>query len=82
MACSARAQFVASPHNIVCALARGDLEFWSVVEKLQMTAAWDSQNGFAEKVREPVVIAALTGYQPESERKANKPRYLSAPNDL
>ena len=24
--------------------ARGDLEFWSEAEKLQMTAAWDSQN--------------------------------------
>jgi hypothetical protein len=25
-------------------LARGDLEFWSEAEKLQMTAVWDSQN--------------------------------------
>ncbi len=26
------------------ALERGDLEFWSAAEKLQMTAVWDSQN--------------------------------------
>ena len=73
MARSARTGKVAlSRHTLLCGWARGDLEFWSVEEKLQMTAAWDSQNGFAEKVREPVVIAALTGCQPESERKAKK----------
>jgi hypothetical protein len=44
MARSARAQTWLL-HTILCALARGDLEFWSVAEKLQMTAAWDSQNG-------------------------------------
>jgi len=32
-------------------LARGDLEFWSAAEKLQMTAAWDSQNGLRPKRR-------------------------------
>ncbi|HAD33631.1 MAG TPA: hypothetical protein DCF44_03910 [Chitinophagaceae bacterium] len=30
-------------------MARGDLEFWSEAEKLQMTAAWDSQNAFRRR---------------------------------
>jgi len=36
-------------HTILCALARGDLEFWSGAEKLQMTAAWDSQYAFRRR---------------------------------
>lgn len=52
-----------APHLILCGLARGDLEFWSVTEKLQMTAAWVSENGFEKttKVRWDVAIAALAG---------------------
>lgn len=45
-----------SRYTILCAVGRGDLEFWSRAEKLQMTAAWVSQNGFEKttKVREIV----------------------------
>ena len=52
-----------SPRTILCAFARGDLEFWSVTEKLQMTAAWVSENGFEKttKVRWNVAIAVLAG---------------------
>lgn len=52
-----------SPRTIFCVVARGDLEFWSAAERLQMTAAWVSQNGFAKttKVRWAVAIAALAG---------------------
>lgn len=52
-----------SPRTLFCVFARGDLEFWSVTEKLQMTAAWVSENGFEKttKVRWDVAIAALAG---------------------
>ncbi|MBS1651088.1 MAG: hypothetical protein JSU07_03680 [Bacteroidetes bacterium] len=51
-----------APHHIAW-VERGDLEFWSAAQKLQMTAAWVSQNGFAKttKVRWDVAIAVLTG---------------------
>jgi hypothetical protein len=39
-----RINVAVSRHTILCAPARGDLEFWSAAEKLQMTAARDSQN--------------------------------------
>lgn len=40
-----------SPRTILCGLARGDLEFWSAAEKLQMTAVCVSQNGFAKTTK-------------------------------
>lgn len=51
------------PRTILSAVERGDLEFWSAAEKLQMTAAWVSQNGFEKttKARGLSAIAALTG---------------------
>ena len=65
---------VASPHHIVCALARGDLEFWSATEKLQMTAAWDSGTTAvsAEKVRWLVAIGVLRASPPEERLEAKK----------
>lgn len=57
----------------MCFFVCGDLEFWSVVEKLQMTVACDIQKGFANttKVCWLIAIAVLQACPPKKRKKSN-----------